>query len=191
MRGTLERFFWWLYHDPNAPAVFQAMASLLTVAITAVLCWVTYRYMVLTRHLVETTRKQLKAAFTPVLFVRLEFRGAKDSYGEETFKDQLYINIRNTGTNPLLIHKVVAEWEHCPTGRRVTAEAAGFRRVVINAAGDHSDVINMWDGGTLPTFDNLRCWSGRVSVTVDCSDPGGVSPITYVHQNVTGLRLPE
>jgi hypothetical protein len=191
MLGGFERFFWWVYHDPNAPAVFQAVASVLTVAITAILCWITYRYMVLTRHLVETTREQLKAALTPVLFVRLEFRGARDDYGGEIFKDQLYINIKNTGTNPLAIHKAVVEWEHSPTERETKAEAAGFRGVVISAGADDHDVVRMLKGSTLPRFDHFGSWSDHVSVTVECSDLGGISPMTYIHQNVTGLRLLE
>lgn len=189
--GGFERFFWWLYHDPNAPAVLQAIASVLTVAITAVLCGVTYRYMVLTRLLVDTTREQLQAAFMPVLLVRLEFRGARDDYGGEIFKDQLYINIRNTGTNPLVVHKVVAEWEHSPTERETKAEAVGFRGVVISVGADDYDVVKMVSGGTLPTFDHFDSWSDHVSVTAQCSDLGGVSPKTYIHQNATGLRLLE
>jgi hypothetical protein len=47
----LQRFIWWVHNEPNAPATLvQATSALVSTVITGALCWITSRYMVLTRQ---------------------------------------------------------------------------------------------------------------------------------------------
>jgi len=107
MAYEFGRFFWWLQHEPNAPATFvQSCAVVVTTIVTTLLCGVTYKYMVLTRHLARMATEQLRAAVRPVINLRLYFQGGQDSVGGIIFSDEVAVELTNVGNAPLVIKKL-------------------------------------------------------------------------------------
>jgi hypothetical protein len=154
-----QRFWWWLQHDQSAPAVIiQALTSLITVVLTATLCWVTYQYMQLTRTLARTAQDQLRASLRPSIEVWEEFGGAQDSTGQEIFRDRVFVLIKNTGHSPLLVTKVTADWDHTP-GQRVESEILDFRNIVLNAEKGKGYNLIMIVNGKIPVVPHFELWS--------------------------------
>ena len=89
------RFIWWLYHDPNAPGVVQAFASIATIVLTAVLIVATVRYVLLTGKLVEASDAVTRAAFMPDIEASIDWTHPR--------RDELAIVVKNTAEPPLRI----------------------------------------------------------------------------------------
>ena len=190
MGHELHRFAWWLSHEPTAPSVLlQTICSVLSVAITAALCVITYHYMRLTRKLSETAVNQLRAVVRPIIDVHFSFGGGQDSAGAEVFKNQVYITITNTGSNPLIIKKATIRWEHSPQSAPLEEEVAAFRTVVISSRKEASHQFLMRVNGADPVVDHFPSWSDFVQLRVVCSDLGGLAEQIYFYENASGLTV--
>jgi hypothetical protein len=186
----LSRFVWWVQNDPTAVVVsIQCFSSVVTIVITGILCWVTYCYMMLTRELVLTAQKQLRESVRPVIAVYLRFGGAQNSYGEDIFRDRTYVTISNQGTLPLVVQRVLLGWDHSDKGAWVEKELPGFRNIVMNPSIERQEDCWMVVDNIPPSVEHFDSWSDFVSVTVWCSDLGGASPVSYIYQRATDLRL--
>ena len=86
------RFIWWL--GQNSAAV-QALAAVVTVLLTGVLIFVTIRYVLLTRKLVEASEASIRAGFMPDINANIDFTHPR--------KDELSIYVKNTAEAPICI----------------------------------------------------------------------------------------
>lgn len=182
------RFVWWIQHGANSTAIIQSLCAVLATAITGVLCWITYRYMVLTRYLANMATEQLRAMVRPVVAAKLSFQGGIAN-GASFFTDEVVIEITNAGTVPLIVNRVWAEWEHSPDGEQGRMEVPGFRDVVFAAKETNIENIRLGLKGAKPAVDDFGPWSDFFLVEIHCSDLGKLAPQTYIYQNATGLRL--
>jgi hypothetical protein len=189
-KRMLSRFVWWWQHDANAPAIFvQALSAGVTAIVTAVLCWLNYRYLVYTQKQAETTLAQLRASMRPIIDIQLRFGGAQDSFGGDKFKDIVAIKIANVGAHPLMLRTVVCAWEHSSDAALVEQEVRPFRGIVVSAEDHAYQEFRLSVNGKPPTVERFDSWSDFFSVTVSCCDIGGISNVTYEYQRVTGLRV--
>lgn len=175
-----HRFTWWLQHDPNAPGLIQAASALLSVLITGALCWITYRYMLLTNQITETSREQLRASVRPIISVDFYFSGGRDSVGGVVFKDRVFITIANAGSNPLIIQKATLGWSHHDDGEFVE-RAAPFAFKVLAPKEEAKETVIMIINGEAPKVEHFAPWSDFVYLTVECSDLGKIAPEGVKH----------
>ncbi len=188
----MGRFFWWIANDPTAPAVFiQAFASVVMMVTTIVLARTTYKYMELTRKLANTALEQLKASVRPEVEISLDFGGGRSSTGAVVFKDTVSITINNTGSGALLITKVTIGWQDSNTGDPGHMEARAFRGAVITSKGKRTETTTLSNNGKELVVDPqyLEMWKDMLAITVECSDVGGLAPISYVYQQCDGVSI--
>ncbi len=108
MADGFGRFFWWLYHDNNAPGVMQFYAAFVTLILTAVLVWVTVWYVRLTNTMSKTMAKQLVASSQPDVTLKFtqDFQGSLSH--DDVTSDDLSgrLQITNGAAFPIKVHSI-------------------------------------------------------------------------------------
>ncbi len=111
----------WCWLNTNAGAI-QGISAALTVVVTAVLAWITWRYVRLTNTLVASTQKQFQltqkqfhAAYLPQLTLRVYNTGSE--------LRRVVFQFSNVGTLPVRIHSLLVRiidreplFEHTASG---------------------------------------------------------------------------
>lgn len=182
----IGRVTWAFEHD--TPVFLQVISALATASVTIALCWISYRYMVLTRRILRVTTEQARAAVRPIVTVSLVFQGGQGPSGAVVFKEEVVVTITNVGNAPLVIERVMVTWEHSSDVGEVSAEARGFRGVVLAVGTAAMDTVKVKVDARYPQFEHFGAWSDFVAVDVKCSYLGSVAPVGYVYQPATGLR---
>jgi hypothetical protein len=180
-----SRLVWWFGNDPSG---VQAVCAILSTIITGVLCYLTYRYMRLTRELANTAMEQVRASVRPIVKVRLSFGGGASPAGQEIFKDQIVVDVTNSGA-PLLISRVWLEWDHYGDSEMVRHEVPGFRDRVFSPQEGRKETMHAWHENSFPTPEHFPSWSDFVTAEIHCSDLGGLCPTVYVYRNADGVRI--
>jgi len=183
------RFMWWLYHDPNAPGVVQAIASAVTVLVTVILCALTYGYMVLTKKLADTASERFRASVRPIIEVTLDFGGALGPSGVPVFTNEAGVTISNIGPAPMVINPAFLRWQHSKTIGQERRQVAGFDKNVLAAGKKIRETQVMQIEQSDPEVDDFETWSRDVTFEVFCWDIGGASGVQYNYQRRTGLRV--
>ncbi len=166
------RFVWWAGQNSGA---IQALTSIVTVILTAILAYVTYRYVLLTNTLASNSQKQLLLVAHPNPAVETNLHPKSR---------EIRITIANHGAYPFKIENAEVRATG-DGGEEFTMELKELHQIVVganDAAHGREFLHNRnveFDSGALEDF---------LVVEFDCEDVLGLVKKRYQYSRILGLR---
>ena len=174
-----NRFIYWLGQNST---VVQALTSVVTVVLTAILAGITYRYMKLTRTLTVTATQQANSA---VQQLRL-LAHPNPAVGVRVNREirSVSIQIFNRGAYPFRLDNGVIEAAD-DDGRDFTIKLHEICGVIVGGNHSAQTTVFLHDRNVELDSGAFEDW---VSVKFDCEDVIGLVKRSYLHTRVNGLR---
>jgi hypothetical protein len=179
----VHRVVWAFDHE--GAAWVQGFAAVVSVILTAVLVWVTRRYVRLTKDMSETMRRQLLASMQPTLSISIDglIEGEGWSDGVEHFNIASDVTISSVGSFPIKLNTLVALVAFKSSPERVWHPVRQGANIVIISGKSHR--ISLF----LEIESAARMREIRyVGAAIDCCDLTGASMHTFYFDNQQGLR---
>jgi len=174
MRQLWNSFGWWA--GQNAGAI-QAISSVVTVVLTAVLAIVTYCYVRLTRELAANSHKQLLLLANPNLAVEIKVASERE----------VCIRIENRGTYPFRLRngEIQARDED---GKDFTIRLRELDGVIVGAGDDAQDRAFLQNVKIDKQSVECGSFEDFLYVEFDCEDVTGLVKKRYGYSRIPGLR---
>jgi hypothetical protein len=176
-----HRLAYWL--GQNWPAVVQAVCAVVTVGLTAVLAWLTKKYIELTANLAANADRQTKILVQPNLHIASSVQGIEYFPGRKYYQGDIVLH--NKGPYPVLITGASVSFQENGTGELVERKLHRLLNCVIPAGEDISERLRVDEW--LKSDDDLGPFHDFLTTTIDCRDMAGVCCCRYGYQPATGL----